>query len=146
MLDFFYDMMASSNGNIFRVTGPLWGEFTGEFPSQRPVTRSYDVFFYQRPNKWLSKPSRRRWFETPSCSLWHHCNERSLILGHGQARSTHSFLWDVIQHHYLIYGLANFLVKWCPVWWMRWYMPQFEIYIYIYIRYYQGEYNLDFQP
>ena len=35
-------MMTSSNGNIFRVTGPLCGEFTGpgEFPTQRPVTRS----------------------------------------------------------------------------------------------------------
>ena len=32
--------MTSSNGNIFRVTGPLCGEFTGpgEFPTQRPVT------------------------------------------------------------------------------------------------------------
>ena len=40
-------MMTSSNGNIFRVTGPLCGEFTGpgEFPTQRPVPRSFDVFF-----------------------------------------------------------------------------------------------------
>ena len=40
-------MMMSSNGNIFRVTGPLCGEFTGpgDFPAQRPVTRSFDVFF-----------------------------------------------------------------------------------------------------
>ena len=39
--------MTSSNGNIFRVTGPLCGEFTGpgEFPTQRPVTRSFDDFF-----------------------------------------------------------------------------------------------------
>ena len=39
--------MTSSNGNIFCVTGPLCGEFTahGEFPTQRPVTRSFDVFF-----------------------------------------------------------------------------------------------------
>ena len=38
-------MMTSSNGNIFRVTGPLCGEFTGpgEFPTQRPVTQSFDV-------------------------------------------------------------------------------------------------------
>ena len=50
-------MMMSSNGNIFRVTGPLCGEFTGpgEFPAQRPVTRSFDVFFYLRLNKRLSK-------------------------------------------------------------------------------------------
>ena len=38
-------MMTSSNRNIFRVTGPLCGEFTtpGEFPTQKPVTRSVDV-------------------------------------------------------------------------------------------------------
>ena len=27
----------------------------GEFPTQRPVTRSFDVFFDLRPNKQLSK-------------------------------------------------------------------------------------------
>ena len=40
---------------------------TGEFPEQRPVTRSFDVFFDPRRNKRMNKPSRRRWFETPSC-------------------------------------------------------------------------------
>ena len=50
-------MMTSSNGNIFRVTGLLCREFTGpgEFPTQRPVTRSFDVFFDLRLNKRLSK-------------------------------------------------------------------------------------------
>ena len=40
-------MMTSTNGNIFRVTGPLCGEFTGpgEFPAQRPVTQNFDIFF-----------------------------------------------------------------------------------------------------
>ena len=33
---------------------------TGEFPSQRPVTRSFDVFFDLHSNKRLSKQSRRR--------------------------------------------------------------------------------------
>ena len=48
----FVNMMTSSNGNIFRVTGHLCGEFTGpgEFPAQRPVTRSFDVFFDLRLN------------------------------------------------------------------------------------------------
>ena len=69
-------MMTSSNGNIFRVTGPLCGEFTGpgEFPAQRPVTRSFDVFFDLRPNKRLSKQPWGWWFETPSWSLWRQCN------------------------------------------------------------------------
>ena len=37
--------MMSSNGNIFRVTAYLCGEFTGpgEFPSQRPVTRMFSL-------------------------------------------------------------------------------------------------------
>ena len=48
---------------------------TGEFPSQRPVTRSFDIFFDLRLNKRLSKQSRRWWFEALSRSLWRHCNE-----------------------------------------------------------------------
>ena len=60
-ISFLMRMMTSSNGNIFRVTGCAGNSLlTGEFPSQRPVTRSFDVFFYLRPNK-------RR-------SLWRHCN------------------------------------------------------------------------
>ena len=51
----------------------------GEFPSQRPVTRSFDVFFDLCLNKWLSKQSGGWWFETPSHSLWRHCNDYSII-------------------------------------------------------------------
>ena len=51
---------------------------TGEFPSQRPVTRSFDVFFDLRLNKRLSKPSRHQWFETPLHPLWRHCNDRPM--------------------------------------------------------------------
>ena len=63
-------MMTSSNGNIFRVTGPLCGEFTGpgEFPTKRPVTRSFDVYFDLRLNKRLSKQSWGWWLETLSWS------------------------------------------------------------------------------
>ena len=46
----------------------------GEFPAQRPVTRSFDVFFDLRLNKRLSKQPWGWWFETPSWSLWRHCN------------------------------------------------------------------------
>ena len=48
---------------------------TGEFPAQRPVTRSFAVFFHLRLNKRLSKQSWGWWFETLSCPLWRHCNE-----------------------------------------------------------------------
>ena len=49
----------------------------GEFPVQRLVTRSFDVFFDLHPNKGLSKQSRGWWFETPSCPLWRHRNEKT---------------------------------------------------------------------
>ena len=45
----------------------------GEFPAQRPVTRSFDVFFELRLNKGLSKQSWGWWFEMLSWS-WCHCN------------------------------------------------------------------------
>ena len=48
---------------------------TGEFPLQRPVPGSSDVFFDLHPNKRLSKQSRGWWFETPSRSLWRNCYE-----------------------------------------------------------------------
>ena len=46
----------------------------GEFPAQRPVTRSFDVFFDLHPNKRLSKQWWGWWFETSSCPLWRHRN------------------------------------------------------------------------
>ena len=69
-------IMTSSKGNISRVTGHLCGEFTGHrwIPAQRPVTRSFDVFFDLLLNKRLSKQSWGCWFETPLRSLWRHCN------------------------------------------------------------------------
>ena len=48
---------------------------TGEFPTQRPVTGSFDVFFDLCPNKQLSKIWWDWWFEMPSHPLWRHCNE-----------------------------------------------------------------------
>ena len=55
----------------------VWGDssITKEFPVQRPVTRSFGVFFDLRLNKWLSKRSWGWWFEMPSRSLWRHYNE-----------------------------------------------------------------------
>ena len=69
--------MTSSNGNIFRVIGHLCG-VPGEFPAQRQVTRSFNVFFDLRLNKRLSKQWWGWWFETPSHPLWRHCEEFEL--------------------------------------------------------------------
>ena len=70
-------IMTSSNGNIFRVIGPLWGESTGH--QWIPLTKASDAklwcFLWSAPErKYLSKQSRRWWFETPLHSLWRHCN------------------------------------------------------------------------
>ena len=50
------NMMTSSNGDIFRVTGPLREEIklmTGEFPAKKPVTRSFDFFYISALKKRL---------------------------------------------------------------------------------------------
>ena len=52
----------------------------GEFPAQRPVTRSFDVFFDLRLNKQLSKHSLGWWFETLSHALWRQCH----VVSNGQ--------------------------------------------------------------
>ena len=54
---------------------------TGEFPAQRPVTWSFDVFFTLPLNKRLSKQSWGWRFEKPSCSLWRHCNVQGVSQG-----------------------------------------------------------------
>ena len=92
-------MMTSSNGNTFRVTGPLCGEFTGpgEFPTQRPVTRSFDVLFDLRLNKRLSKQPWGWWFETPSWSLW---RQRNAILSREEISYLSNYVtyWDNVGH------------------------------------------------
>ena len=68
----------------------------GEFLSQRPVTRSFDVFFDIR----LNKHSRRPWFEIPSHSLWRHCNVHPCpIFNSGLTKPP---LW--LAHERVIYG------------------------------------------
>ena len=69
-------MTTSSNGNIFRVTGPLCGEFTGHrwIPRTKASDAELWCFFDLRLNKRLSKQSLGWWFDTPSHPLWRHCN------------------------------------------------------------------------
>ena len=96
--------MTSSNENIFRITGPLCGEFTGHWwnPTQRPVTRSFDGFFYLHLNKRLSKQSWGWWFETLSHSLWRHRNEMLFII---------AVFWSESNNHLSQLLFANGIVK-----------------------------------
>ena len=76
---------------------------TGEFPAQRPVTRSFDVFFYLRLNERLGTQSWGWWFETPSRSLWRHCNVRTKV---NCVQSS-----DVITRHSIIVHTAQQWMK-----------------------------------
>ena len=66
--------MTSSNGNIFRVTGPLCREFTGH--RWIPLTKANDgelwCFLWYTQNRRLSKRVRRWWIP---CTLCRPCNE-----------------------------------------------------------------------
>ena len=46
----------------------------GDSPHKGQWRGTFDVFFDLGLNKRCSKQSRCRWFETPSRSLWRHCN------------------------------------------------------------------------
>ena len=63
---------------------------SGQFDTQRPATRSLDVFFHQCPNKRLSKQSSGWWFKMNSPPLWRHSNVITVLadtLTHICARS-----------------------------------------------------------
>ena len=63
-----FHIMTSSNGNISRVTGALWGESTGHrwIPLTEASNAEIWCFLYVR----LNKQSGCRWFETPWRSMW----------------------------------------------------------------------------
>ena len=73
-------MMTSSNGKITALYDLCEGNplVAGGFPSQRPMTRSFDAFFDLHPSKRSSKQSGLWWFERPSPELWRHCNDETL--------------------------------------------------------------------
>ena len=92
---------------------------TGEFPTQRPVTRSFDVFFDLHLNKRLSKQSWGWWFETPSRPLWRHSNEATVII-----RATEFYTTLVIRgghesfYKATISPMRSRLTQYCQAWYM----------------------------
>ena len=78
------NMMTSSNGNIFRVTGHLCGEFTG--PQWFPRTKASDAevwfFLWSASESTVEKQWWGWWFATQSFPLWRlyngHCNDTQL--------------------------------------------------------------------
>ena len=69
-------MMTSSNGNIFRVTGHLCGEFTGH--RWIPLTKASDAelwcFLWSAPESTVEETIVRLVIWDASRPLWRHCN------------------------------------------------------------------------
>ena len=81
---------------------------TGELPSQRPVTQSFDVIFDLRRKIQLTEQVKCRWFEMPSLSGVPDYFDRNKILSgydlsHYQVphciRVFFYFVWFVFIHH-----------------------------------------------
>ena len=115
-------MMTFSNGNIFRVTGLCEGNspVPGEFPSQRPVTLSFDVLFDLGPNKPLSKQLWGWWFETPSRSLWRHSNVKSILVHYiGLVWFIRQWSEQKIAKPKQILVLAQTVYLFLKIWWSK---------------------------
>ena len=74
---------------------PRYWPVPGEFPSQRPVTRSFDVFFDLCLNKQVSKRSWGWWSETPPSSLWRQRSEVG-VTSSDNWRIWQVFVWNII--------------------------------------------------
>ena len=81
---------------------------TGEFPQQRPVMWSFDVFFDLRVKKRLSKHSWGWWFETPSCPLWRHCSVKYFSYWKGKS------LWSAANK----FEMSSLIIKYS--YYLRW--------------------------
>ena len=88
-----------------------------DFPAQRPVTRSFDVFFDLRPNKRLSKQWWGWWFEAPSSPLSRHCNVHSRWHAPGNLCSwlaSSLTAWNATTKQSIINQLIPPWTKWPP--------------------------------
>ena len=74
---------------------------SGEFPAQRPVTRSFDIFFDLRLNERLSKQAWGWWFESLSCPLWRQCNDWKHEYCHLPYRYMMNLLRQSVQQKYV---------------------------------------------
>ena len=103
-------MMTSSNGNFFRVTGPLCREFTAHRWISLTKASATDLwcFLWASLNKRLSKQSRHWWLEMPSHSLWRRCNSEFLHT----PRSDSSFMGDVILTSFSFSVLIALITHW----------------------------------
>ena len=87
----------------------------GEFPSQRPVTRSFDVFFDLCLDKRLSKQSLVWWFDTLSRPSLRHCNV-AVLVGIFRAGSA----VDAIKLEFHSREISRYHLVWNSIWNLLW--------------------------
>ena len=70
-------MMTSSNGNIFRVTGPLWGEYTGH--QRIPLTKKQwrGALMFSLIRAWTKDWANNRKADD---LRWHHANDVTIMI------------------------------------------------------------------
>ena len=93
---------------------------TGEFPSQRPVMRSFDVSLLCALNKRLSKQSRGWWFETPRAHydiiaiMWLYNMQWLYQISLSKRKSNNiPILCDILRVHFH-WNLATYYNTWYP--------------------------------
>ena len=88
----------------------------GEFPAQRPVTRSFDIIFDLRLSKRSSKQSLGWWVETLSCALWrqlivHQCISNCKYNSHGNwMRMFIAYLYAAVMFQMLLATVSAFII------------------------------------
>ena len=93
-------------------------QVTGELPTQRPVTGSFDFYFDLHLNKRLSKQSWGWWFETLSRPLWRHCNDGTSIWLHNSSLIRLSQCQNFTFDRTLSYGAWNWYLK-ATLYWIK---------------------------
>ena len=83
----------------------------GGFPTQRPMTRSFDVFFDLHPNKRLSKQWSGWWFETLSRPLWRHRNGLNTARLWENNFEVVSWTHQYICHHLIAFTKLHLIVN-----------------------------------
>ena len=101
-----------------------WAFVRGNHWSQRPVTRSFDVFFDLRLNKRLSKQSWRRWFETPSCSFWRHCKDiQPTLSSRNLFQHPHCPPYNLFRLSHCwkspVFAVTKHGIRWLPLMWLN---------------------------
>ena len=117
--------MMSSNGNIFRVIGPLWGESTGH--RWIPLTKASDAelsYFYSIYT-WTKSWADKR----DACDLTHQHSHYDVtaIMYWFLTITSHSFIWLCVFIYY--YPSMNICI-WFPVTWNTYFNLKQEQYIF----------------